>query len=75
MNIQTQTSEQLTKATPGETYTFDRDELARCSFSAEEMAALRWLRHWYQSGGSDRMELVRHWDFLKWLVTTGKLTV
>jgi len=28
---------------------------------------------WYQSGGSDRMQLVRHWEFLKWLVVTGKL--
>jgi len=28
---------------------------------------------WYQSGGSDRMQLVRNFEFLKWLVVTGKL--
>jgi len=33
--------------------------------------ALLWLRHWYQTGGSDRMPLVRHWEFLKWLVMAG----
>jgi hypothetical protein len=32
-----------------------------------------WLRHWYQTGGSDRMPLVRHWKFLKWLVMAGML--
>ena len=49
------------------------DELAQDSFTAEEIAALFRLRGWYQSGGSDRMQLVRHWEFLKWLVVTGKL--
>ena len=49
------------------------NELVQSSFTAEEITALFWLRSWYQSGGSDRMELVRHWEFLKWLVMTGKL--
>ncbi len=49
--------------------------LSQCDFSTEESAALLWLRHWYQSGGSDRMQLVRHWEFLKWLVMTGRLEV
>ncbi len=31
------------------------------------------LRDWYQRGGSDRVELVRHLEFLKFLVKTGKL--
>jgi hypothetical protein len=73
MNRQIQTSEQLTKATYGETDALERDGLAQYGFTAEEMAALLWLRHWYQTGGSDRMEIVRHWEFLKWLVVTGRL--
>ena len=75
MNRQVQTSEQLTTATHTGTGASERDELAQYSFTAEESAALFWLRGWYQSGGSDRVELVRRWEFLKWLVMTGKLEV
>ena len=49
------------------------ERLAECGFTAEESAALLWLRHWYQSGGSDRMQLVCHWEFLKRLVKAGRL--
>jgi hypothetical protein len=68
-------SEQLTTATHAEAGASEMDELARCGFTAEESVALFWLRCWYQSGGSDRMELVRNFEFLKWLVKAGKLTV
>jgi hypothetical protein len=73
MNTQIRPSEQLTIAPLGETGAPERDGLAQCGFTAEEMAALLWLRRWYQNGSRDRMELVRHWEFLKWLVRTGKL--
>ena len=56
-----------------ETDALEWDQLAECGFTAEEIVALLWLRHWYQSGGSDRMQLVRHWEFLKLLVMTGRL--
>lgn len=72
VNTPIQTSEQLTEATRAEAVAPEIDELAQSSFTAEEIAALCWLRGWYQSGGSDRMELVRSWEFLKWLVTTGR---
>ena len=49
----------------------EEKQLAECGFTAEEIVALLWLRHWYQSGGSDRMQVVRHWEFLKLLVMTG----
>ena len=75
MNIQIQTSERLTKATRAAADASEMDELAQYSFTAEESAALFWLRRWYQSGGSDRIELVRRWEFLKWLVMMGKLEV
>ena len=73
MNTQIQAEEQLTIATHREPDAPEGDGLAQYGFTAEEMAALLWLRYWYQSGGSDRMEIVRHWEFLKWLVVTGKL--
>jgi hypothetical protein len=70
----------LTKAQPAlvpslETDSPEMDGLAGCGFTAEESAALFWLRGWYQSGGSDRMQLVRNFEFLKWLVKMGKLEV
>lgn len=48
-------------------------ELARCGFSAEESASLLQLRYKYQTGGSDRFTIIRHWEFLKFLVQTGRL--
>jgi hypothetical protein len=73
MNAHLRASEQLTRATLVETDTPEMVGLAKCDFTGEEIAALLWLRQWYQMGGSDRMETVRHWEFLKWLVMTGKL--
>jgi hypothetical protein len=52
-----------------------RDMLVRCGFSREEIAALLWLRQWYQTGGSDRVQIVRHLEFLKLLVLHGKLAL
>ena len=51
----------------------ERGQLAQCGWSTEEIVALLWLRRWYQTGGSDRMDLLRHWEFLKWLVSAGML--
>ena len=51
----------------------ERDMLVRCGFSREEIAALVFLRQWYQTGGSDRVQIVRHLEFLKLLVLHGKL--
>ena len=51
----------------------ERDLLAQCGFSVEEIVALLWLRQWYQTGGSDRVQIVRHLEFLKLLVLNGKM--
>jgi hypothetical protein len=59
-----------TAADAGDT---ERKRLAQCGFSSEEIVSLFWLRQWYQSGGSDRVAMVRHWEFLKLLVMHGKL--
>jgi hypothetical protein len=51
----------------------DPEKLAQRGFTAEEITSLLWLRQWYQTGGSDRVELVSQWEFLRLLVLTGKL--
>ncbi|MBA2286233.1 MAG: hypothetical protein H0W02_12170 [Ktedonobacteraceae bacterium] len=56
-----------------ETITTDTDMLVQSGFTSEEIMALLWLRQWYQSGGSDRVEVVRHLEFLKLLVLNGKI--
>lgn len=69
------THEQRHLAAQREPSVTDLERLAKCGFSASESAALLWLRHWDHMGGSDRVELVRHWEFLKWLVVSGRLDV
>jgi len=55
--------------------TTERDRLAGSGFTSEEISSLLWLQKWYQAGGSDRVTVVRHWEFLKLLVLNGKLEV
>ena len=69
MNPQIQVEEQRTIDI------LEKDKLAECGFTAEESASLLWLRRWYQRSGSDRMQLVRNFEFLKLLVMSGKLEV
>ena len=49
--------------------------LAQRGFSPEEIVAVLWLRQWYQTGGSDRVQIVRHLEFLKLLVLHGKIAL
>ncbi len=53
----------------------EKDELVASGFTTEEIVSLLWLRQWYQTEGSDRMELLHQWEFLKWLVKAGRLEV
>jgi hypothetical protein len=73
MNQQIQIEEEHNMVMRVETNAVERDQLAQWGFSTEEIVALFWLRRWYQTGGSDRMELLRHWEFLKWMVKAGRL--
>lgn len=68
-----QTEEERTMAMRVETDAAEQDQLAQCGLSTAEIVAFLWLRRWYQTGGSDRMELLRHWEFLKWLVRASLL--
>ena len=75
MNTHIDVKEQSEMAAHRETTAADLERLAGCGFTSEEIVSLLWLQQWYQAGGSDRVELVRHWEFLKFLVLTGKLDV
>ena len=51
----------------------ETEALAQGGFAQDEIASLLRLRQWYQNGGSDRVNVVRHLEFLKFLVMHGKL--
>jgi hypothetical protein len=53
----------------------DEEILTANGFSAEETTSILWLRQWYQSGGSDRASIVRHWEYLKLMVASGRIEV
>ena len=75
MHTHIDSKEQNEMAAQRETTAADEERLAAGGFTSEEIVALLWLQRWYQAGGSDRVELVRHWEFLRHLVLTGKLDV
>lgn len=51
----------------------EEDLLAQQGFTEEEIVSLLYLRQRYQTGGSDRVEVIRRLEFLKLLVTSGKI--
>ena len=51
----------------------ETEALAQQGFTQEEIAALLRLRERYQYGRSDRITIIRHLEFLKFLVRNGKL--
>ncbi len=73
MNQQLHSEKQTEMLSNIEAITTDMDMLVQSGFTSEEIMALLWLRQWYQSGGSDRVEVVRHLEFLKLLVLNGKI--
>ena len=73
MNPQIHSEEHLITATSTESETTEIDTLTQSGFTSDEIMSLLWLRQWYQNGGSDRTEIIRHLEFLKLLVLTGKL--
>ena len=75
MNMDIQTEEQPEMGTQVQATGTETDLLAQCGFSAEEIVSLLLLRQWYQTGGSDRAQIVRHLEFLKLLVLNGKMEV
>ena len=73
MNPQMQTEAQLETSTYADIALSETDLLAAWGFDQYEIASLLWLRRWYQTGGSDRAQIVRHLEFLRMLVQSGEL--
>jgi len=51
----------------------ETEALLQNGFTSDEIVSLMWLRNWYQTGGSDRNEVVRYLEFLKLLVVSGRM--
>ena len=73
MNTDIHAEEQLEMEAQVQATITETDLLVQSGFSAEEIVAFLWLRQWYQTGGSDRVQMVRHLEFLRLLVLNGKL--
>jgi hypothetical protein len=73
MHTDIQAEKQLAKETQVQATIMETELLAQCGFSTEEIVSLLWLRQWYQTGGSDRVQIVRHLEFLRLLVLNGKM--
>ena len=73
MNTYSNLKEDLETSTIEETIVSDFDTLTACDFSAEQIVSLIELRQRYQSGGSDRAAVIRHWEFLRLLVASGRM--
>ena len=75
MNTDIQAEKQLEMGSQAQASLTETDMLAQCDLSAEEIVAMLWLRQWYQTGGSDRVQIVRSFESLKWLFMMGMLEV
>ena len=72
MNPQIQSEKPIEMVNNVETAS-EQETLTQSGFSPDEIVALLWLRQWYQNGGSDRVEVIRHLEFLKLMVASGKI--
>ena len=74
-NTYSNLKQELTTTTIEEMVVSDFDTLTASDFSAEQIVSLIELRQRYQSGGSDRAAVIHHWEFLRLLVTSGRMEV
>lgn len=73
MNPQMQSEQAFANGHAVETEPHEGETLALLGFNDDEITSLLWLRQWYQHGGSDRMEIVRHLELLKQRVLQGQI--
>ncbi len=73
MNPQIQSEKELDIVNNADIAITETDALAENGFTSEEIVSLLYLRQWYQTGGSDRVEVVRRLEFLKLMVMNGKI--
>ena len=71
MNPQIQSEKELDIVNNAEIAITETDALTENGFTSEEIVSLLYLRQWYQTGGSDRVEVVRRLEFLKLMVMSG----
>jgi len=64
-NPQMQSEQAFVNGQALETEATEGEALALLGFTEDEIISLLWLRQWYQHGGSDRVEIVRHLETLK----------
>ena len=72
-NPQMQSEQAITEGHAIETVATEGETLAMLGFNNDEIISLLWLRQWYQHGGSDRVEIVRHLELLKQQVLNGQV--
>ena len=73
MNPQMPINVQLETSTYAELVLNETDMLVGWGFTQQEITSLLWLRQWYQTGGSDRANIVRHLEFIRLLIQSGEL--
>jgi len=73
MNPQIQSEKELDIVNNADIAITETDALTENGFTSEEIVSLLYLRQWYQTGGSDRVEVVRRLEFLKLMVMNGKI--
>ena len=73
MNPQIQTEKELDITNNADITITEVGALTENGFTSEEIVSLLYLRQWYQTGGSDRVEVVRRLEFLKLMVMNGKI--
>ena len=73
MNPQVQSEKELDITNNADMTITEVGALTENGFTSEEIVSLLYLRQWYQTGGSDRVEVVRRLEFLKLMVMNGKI--
>ena len=73
MNPQIQSEKHLELLTNVGTTTDEAAILTQEGFTTDEAMSLLWLRQWYQSGGSDRVEVLHDFEALKRRFGNGKV--
>lgn len=71
--MNTRPLEMITDTQPIEPIETDTDRLQDNGFSEDEIISLLWLQQWYQHGGSDRIQVLRHLEFLKFQLVNGRI--
>ncbi len=73
MNPQIQSEKELTIINNPDITITESDALLESGFTSDEIVSLIWLRNWYQTGGSDRVEVLRYLEFFRLLYVSGRM--